>query len=92
MTIADAILDSQLSTPLKGIAIGNGWIDGYTQYPSYLEYAVKHGILSESEDVSLRSYHIDAHLELSNTICIGIQTGEERDGGVYEQACGVYGS
>ena len=62
--IADTILDSNLNLPLKGIAIGNGWIDAYTQYPSYLEYAVKHGILSESEDASrtlfsqvFRSYH-----------------------------------
>jgi hypothetical protein len=38
--------------PLKGIAIGNGWIDSKTQYPAYLEYGLKHGLLSEGDDVS----------------------------------------
>ncbi|TDL29373.1 KEX1 protein [Rickenella mellea] len=45
--IADAILSSRLRTPLKGVAIGNGWMDGRSQYPSYIDYAVKHGILEE---------------------------------------------
>jgi hypothetical protein len=38
--------------PLKGIAIGNGWIDSKTQYPAYLEYGLKHGLLSEGDNVS----------------------------------------
>ncbi|KAI0337935.1 alpha/beta-hydrolase [Trametopsis cervina] len=43
---ANAILNSDLGLPLKGIAIGNGWIDSHTQYPAYVEYALKHGILT----------------------------------------------
>lgn len=49
---ADAILNSNLHIPLRGAAIGNGWIDAKTQYPSYLDYAVKHGIVEANSDVS----------------------------------------
>ena len=49
---ADAILKTTLlSTPLKGIAIGNGWIDGRYQYPAYLEFAIRSGIITENSDV-----------------------------------------
>lgn len=47
---ADAVFNSDLNLPLRGIAIGNGWIDSWTQYPSYLDYSVKHGILEENSD------------------------------------------
>ncbi|KAI0832723.1 alpha/beta-hydrolase [Trametes gibbosa] len=47
---ADAILNSKLNIPLKGAAIGNGWTDARSQYPSYLDYAVKHGIIETSSD------------------------------------------
>ncbi|KAF9567426.1 pheromone-processing carboxypeptidase KEX1 [Agrocybe pediades] len=47
---ADAILDSKtLHVPLKGIAIGNGWIDSKAQYSSYLEYALKTGLVEEND-------------------------------------------
>jgi len=48
---ADAVLSSNLDVPLKGIAIGNGWIDPKKQYPSYLDYSVKMGILQENSAV-----------------------------------------
>jgi len=48
---ADAILNSDLHIPLMGAAIGNGWIDARRQYPSYLDYAVKVGILEENSEV-----------------------------------------
>ena len=51
----DAILSSNLPTPLKGVAIGNGWIDAKAQYPAYLDYSVKHGLIEENSDVSLIS-------------------------------------
>jgi len=38
-------LNSSLSVPIRGSAIGNGWIDARRQYPSYLDYAVKHGLV-----------------------------------------------
>ncbi len=48
----DAILASDFGQHLKGLAIGNGWIDARRQYPAYLEYALKHSIIEENSDVS----------------------------------------
>lgn len=31
---------------LKGLLIGNGWISSTDQYPAYLQYAYKHGLLT----------------------------------------------
>lgn len=45
---ADALLDSTLGVPLRGIAIGNGWMDSKRQYLSYLDYSVKMGLLEEN--------------------------------------------
>ncbi|KAI9467108.1 alpha/beta-hydrolase [Lactarius psammicola] len=42
---SDAVLKSDLGIPLRGSAIGNGWIDARRQYPAYLDYAVKHGLV-----------------------------------------------
>jgi carboxypeptidase D len=50
---ADAILNSTLNIPLRGIAIGNGWIDSNSQYLTYLDYAVKVGLIEENTDVRL---------------------------------------
>lgn len=50
---ADAILNSNLNIPLRGAAIGNGWIDGRSQYASYLPYAVKHGLVEVDSEVRL---------------------------------------
>ncbi|EIN10934.1 alpha/beta-hydrolase [Punctularia strigosozonata HHB-11173 SS5] len=47
---ADGLLNSDLGVPLMGAAIGNGWIDGRHQYPSFLEYAVKHGLVDENSN------------------------------------------
>ncbi|KAF8645522.1 hypothetical protein AX16_007806 [Volvariella volvacea WC 439] len=47
---AQGILDSTLGIPLRGAAIGNGWIDARRQYPSYIDYAVKMGILEKNSD------------------------------------------
>ncbi|KLO08516.1 KEX1 protein [Schizopora paradoxa] len=52
--IGDAILSSDLHQPLKGLAIGNGWIDARRQYPAYLEYALKHSIIEENSDIYRR--------------------------------------
>lgn len=58
---ADAILNSSLGTRLMGVAIGNGWIDGRRQYPAYIDYAVKMGILVEnSEDWKYAKAETDA--------------------------------
>lgn len=49
---ANAMLESNLNIPLRGAAIGNGWIDPRRQYPAYLDYMVKVGILEENSEVS----------------------------------------
>lgn len=50
--LADAVLNSLMKVPLKGIAIGNGWIDSKRQYPAYIDYAVKMGRMEENDAVS----------------------------------------
>ncbi|KAK4704204.1 carboxypeptidase D, partial [Phenoliferia sp. Uapishka_3] len=50
--IADAILKTtQLPTKLKGLLIGNGWIDPVNQYPAYLEFALAAGVVKKGSDV-----------------------------------------
>ncbi|KAF8489108.1 alpha/beta-hydrolase [Gautieria morchelliformis] len=49
--IADAILNSDINIPLRGAAIGNGWIDGRTQYPSFLPFTLKMGLIQEGSQV-----------------------------------------
>jgi len=46
--IAHAILSSKrVPTRLKGLMIGNGWIDPTSQYPAYLEFALQSGIVKK---------------------------------------------
>ncbi|KDE04968.1 hypothetical protein, variant [Microbotryum lychnidis-dioicae p1A1 Lamole] len=46
--IARAILDlARFKTPLKGVLIGNGWIDPYSQYPAYLDFALQSGVIKK---------------------------------------------
>ena len=72
--IADAILNSTLNIPLRGIAIGNGWIDASSQYLSYLDYAVKVGLIEENTDV--RSF-LRPDIHLMSTA--GLEIGEAGD-------------
>ncbi|KAI6152409.1 alpha beta-hydrolase [Pisolithus tinctorius] len=50
------ILDSNLNLPLKGVAIGNGWIDARNQYPAYIEYAVARGLVDLSSGIRKQHY------------------------------------
>jgi carboxypeptidase D len=57
--VASAIINSTESNEinLKGIAIGNGWIDPKQQYPGYVDFAYEKGLIKKDTPVS--SYHLD---------------------------------
>ncbi|GAA5845127.1 hypothetical protein JCM11251_008003 [Rhodosporidiobolus azoricus] len=53
--IAQAILaSSRVSTRLKGLLIGNGWIDPYNQYPAYLDFALQAGVIKKGSDAEAK--------------------------------------
>jgi hypothetical protein len=64
---ADAVLNSNLGVPLRGAAIGNGWIDAEHQYPAYLDYAVKHGLVTQGSTV-----RNDAPLLPTHITCLSV--------------------
>jgi len=41
---------------LKGIAIGNGWIDPKQQYPGYVDFGYEKGLLKEGTPVRSSSF------------------------------------
>lgn len=44
---ADALLSTkQVNVNLRGLLIGNGWIDPYNQYPAYLDFAYSSKLLT----------------------------------------------
>lgn len=56
--IAQAILaTTTLPTQLKGLLIGNGWIDPYNQYPAYLEFALKAGVVKTGSETEKKVRH-----------------------------------
>lgn len=79
--VADAILNSTLGIPLRGAAIGNGWIDGRSQYPSFLQYAVKHNLIEDKSEVCLLPFRL--HFG-SHTSSIGLETCEGGHGQLHE--------
>jgi len=44
-----------LGLNFKGIAIGNGWVDPYEQYPQYAEFAYENQLVDESEYLQLKA-------------------------------------
>jgi hypothetical protein len=61
-SLADALLKSQAfpNYPLKGIAIGNGWIDPKTQYQGYVDFAYEKGLIKQGSKVGLKSISLNA--------------------------------
>lgn len=54
---ADAILESDLQVPLKGIAIGNGWMDPVHQYASFYPFMLQTGLLEKDSEASKNAEH-----------------------------------
>ncbi|GAA5861536.1 hypothetical protein JCM1840_005403 [Sporobolomyces johnsonii] len=54
--IASAFLSSRLpvASRLKGLLIGNGWIDPWNQYPAYLDFALQAGVIKAGSDAEAR--------------------------------------
>jgi carboxypeptidase D len=48
---------------LKGLLIGNGWISGPDQYPSYLSYSYEHGLLERGSDKA-------KEIEMQQAVCM----------------------
>lgn len=55
-----------VSTPLKGLLIGNGWIDPYNQYPAYVDFAYQEKILMKGTTASASLGNVDRILERCN--------------------------
>jgi Serine carboxypeptidase len=72
---ADAVLSSHLPTPLRGIAIGNGWQDARRQYPSYLDYSVKHGLIEENSEVKKFSSYV-MRRQANWIVIVGVEKGQ----------------
>lgn len=47
---AHHMLNSDLSVPLRGIVVGNGWLDPKRHYSTYLEFVVKVGLVEENSE------------------------------------------
>jgi hypothetical protein len=67
-------LNSTLGVPLRGSAIGNGWIDARRQYPAFLDYVVKHGLVKPGSEVRLPT--LENRLEL-DWLSLAIRKREE---------------
>ena len=81
MPTADAILNSKLNIPLKGAAIGNGWMDSKVQYPAYIDYAVKTGLIEENSEVHSYSHFIqNVNSIISPSFAAGLEKGQSSDG------------
>lgn len=46
---------TNLGVNFKGIAIGNGWVDPYIQYPQYAEFAYENNLISVSQYYMLKA-------------------------------------
>ncbi|XP_065846356.1 uncharacterized protein [Oscarella lobularis] len=71
--------DSQFSKNLKGIAIGNGWVDPLRQYYSYGSFAYSQGLLSEEQYAAANASFFPCkefiekrNLHFAFTVCQGV--------------------
>jgi cathepsin A (carboxypeptidase C) len=49
--IAYYLINNSTTLPIKfkGIAIGNGWVDPYLQYPAYAEFAKENKLVNDTQ-------------------------------------------
>lgn len=72
--IADAMLKtSRITAPLKGIMIGNAWIDPETQYMAYADYSYQNKLLVKDSPSGQR---LDDAVALCNTTLHGSGSGQ----------------
>jgi hypothetical protein len=85
---ANEVLDNYREVPLTGIAIGNGWIDARTQYPAYIEFALKAGLFKEGSEVSFgfsKHYFIHPLMKAMRDLCLYFPiTGSQEEQGQNE--------
>lgn len=51
----EEITPGSLGLNFKGIAIGNGWVDPYIQYPQYAEFAYENNLVDADQYTQLKS-------------------------------------
>ncbi|KAG5368578.1 Pheromone-processing carboxypeptidase KEX1 [Yarrowia sp. E02] len=69
---------------LKGLLIGNGWMDPATQYYQYVPYALDNGVIEKSEE------HVKDLKELTDTCERAMNVAKEKNNGklpVHIRAC-----
>ncbi|KAH9943181.1 alpha/beta-hydrolase [Epithele typhae] len=102
---ADAILNSDLKISLQGAAIGNGWMDARRQYPAYLDYALKHGLLDEASEnyktskavvdnceAKMKTYtdHEPVHVDVCETIIMTVLSDKNRKLNGVDMCANIY--
>jgi carboxypeptidase C (cathepsin A) len=55
--IANHIYHTNSGFELAGVAIGNGWVDPFYQYPQYGEYAHEHKMVEDAQHIVLRVFY-----------------------------------
>ncbi|OLL22568.1 Pheromone-processing carboxypeptidase KEX1 [Neolecta irregularis DAH-3] len=63
---------------IKGLLIGNGWMDPKTQYPAYLSYSLQNGIIDNSTEgfAAINDKSTQCALSLENNFSISSPTCE----------------
>ncbi|GAA6047466.1 hypothetical protein JCM3770_005761, partial [Rhodotorula araucariae] len=79
--IADAILSSsRVATRLKGLMIGNGWIDPANQYPAYLDFALQAGVIKKGTAA-------ETQVQKAVEQCLAVLTRKPRIERIHEGTC-----
>jgi len=55
-----------LGVNFKGMAIGNGWVDPYVQYPQYAEFAKENNLIGDKEYAILKEGFAECQKAIDN--------------------------